>query len=261
VKSVLAGKRAAACQLLLLGTLAFASSCDWFEAAAPRCVDAGLPQCTGSSCKALRAACEKRARICKRSITPDAGPDAECDLDLCTRDAAAKLAKAGDPDKATAKLLACTALASTCTALDSCFDPLEDPEECEEEARERGTDTQKVLPTRVPGSVGTGVAGLVVLPGDNLECLRCAFEPGSCGEASPGCFSANPASAGSTDSCLDYRVCLRGCEQTAGDDSLRDAQCVATTCDTPEHAQGKQQFTQYRSCMFDRCSDCFDRAR
>jgi hypothetical protein len=245
--------RSVRCALLGM-CLGAAAGCGWFKASAPDCVPDTNPPCKGPSCEALRSACEKQARLCKRAT-------GECDLEPCVRAAAARLSKSPDSAGKEKTLLACVARKSMCKSIDACFHALEAEEDCSERELQRVTDTAPVLPTRLADSEGRGFAGVVVLPGDDLGCLRCALAPDGCGQMHPGCFSANPAAAGATDTCLDYRVCLRTCDETAGNDAHALSQCAKGACDVPEHTQGKLDFTAYRSCMFERCAACFQPSR
>jgi hypothetical protein len=229
--------------------LAGLAACGVFKASAPACIHDSGVACSAAYCDLVRTACAKNARLCDK-------PSGECDVEVCARDVAGKLATFPQPDKTARDFYECVTRQTSCVDVTSCFDALGKNERCAKEAQARKSDLVPVLPTRV-AQQSAGVAGVVVLPGDDLQCLQCALQPGGCAESSPECFSAAPSTAGATDTCLDYRACLRTCEQTSGDDAIRYATCAAQYCDGAEHAHGKPAFAEYRACMFDRCAACF----
>jgi hypothetical protein len=245
----------------VLAIAAAVSACGWTKASKPDCtLDTGV-RCTAGYCDLVRDACEKKARICVK-------PKGECDIEVCAQDAAEKLATTAHPADAARTLYECTTRPVSCTKkedcttrpmncmeIEGCFSALAKSETCAKDSEERKSELKPLLPTRITLKSGD-TAGVVVLPGDDLQCLQCAFEPGGCAESFPGCFSAVPETAGATNSCLDYRVCLRTCEQTSGDDALRHGACVAEYCD-PSEAGGRKDFSGYRQCMVQHCSSCF----
>lgn len=250
----------------VLALVAVASACGWTKASKPECtLDTGV-RCTAGWCGLVRDACEKELRVCHSA-------KGECDIEVCAQNAAGKLVTNANPEKAARTLYECTTRLESCTVpapsvadaaaekdckcmqLEGCFSVLAKEEDCSKESEAIKSELKPLLPTRVTLKSGDP-AGVVVLPGDDLQCLQCAFEPGGCAESFPGCFSAVPATAGATESCLDYRVCLRTCEQTSGDDALRYGACAAEYCD-PSDAGGKKDFSGYRQCMVQHCSSCF----
>jgi hypothetical protein len=234
---------------LALGLFCVAG-CGLFKASAPACIGDGGKACTEPFCGLVRSACEKQARVCQR-------PAGECDIEVCAQSAASALRVADEPATAARQLFGCVSRKTSCDPVDDCFATLAAKQACAAGEATLHTAIEPLLATRVPSAQGRGPAGVVVLPGDDLACLRCAFEPNGCAQAQPDCFSAAALDAGATDTCLDYRVCLRTCEQTVGDDALRYSQCAAVACDVPEHQRGKTSFAAYRQCMFDRCASCF----
>lgn len=242
--------RAVHAVLVLAVSLLVFQACGFFTASQPLCTGDGGTACTEDWCDQVRVATRKRLDLCRE-------PSGECDLAVSVDATASDLRRSPSPGDAAASLGACASRKSTCQDVKACFSAILPKPDCPNVDPSTASSVQPLLPTRISLPSGRGTAGVVVLPGDDLQCLSCAFQPKGCAEASPDCFSSAPTSTGSADTCLEYRTCLRMCEQSAGDDARRYALCAQSLCGTAEHTAGKAAFARYRKCMFDNCADCF----
>jgi len=112
----------------------------------------------------------------------------------------------------------------------------------------------KPRPTEPDAGIRVTVRNASVLPGDRLECVRCAHR--HCGEVAGPCFGEADAAMPRADSCFAYRACLRACTRGFGL-TIEQSKCVATECDGVFDA-GRAEFDRYRRCMTaaDPCRAC-----
>lgn len=103
-------------------------------------------------------------------------------------------------------------------------------------------------------------SGVVVLPGDNPDCVHCAYD--HCRSVMGPCFtnsSLDPScvvdGSPTPDCCVDYRRCLDQCLTSHPDAGPDYAQCVSEICDT-RYPNGKVQFGPYDDCMRANCAGC-----
>jgi len=193
------------------------------------------PPCEGEACTSIAGYCAILLATCDpyRAIEADAGT-AQCESLVLAR-----FAGIGELARAAHELWACAQADGGCAASN-----------CVEAVRAKYISD----PDDTDAGPAVTVRNASALPGDRMQCVRCAHE--QCAELAAPCFGEFDAAVPPADSCFAYRACLRACTTGFGL-TLEQSKCAVTECDRAFDA-GRAQFDLYRRCMLavDHCRGC-----